>query len=191
MSFQRSPETTSGTVTTWIPLTTAAPSSGIDDCSAARYAAYNQPTQHELTAFDPFLSTVISVKFATRCFESEATSWWDVVRHPQTGYNQLVTVTSLGPIVCPGGYTTAATSLAGDRTHVACCPSYVLNAAINRRDVLIESQWICNSRSWDNKRRLRTVQIESGGRQCNQLLHNNQRFDIRCLAPDGVSSCYG
>jgi hypothetical protein len=123
MSFQRTPETTSGTATTWIPLTTAAPSSAIDDCSAARYSAINQTSQHQLTAFDPFFPTIIQTDFKTRCFGLEATSWWDVVRYPKTGDNKVVSVTSLGPLVCPGGYTTAATSPAGDRTHVACCPS--------------------------------------------------------------------
>lgn len=110
-------ETTSGIVTSWLPLTTS-----FSAPSACFTGIYSQAAQAGIEAgpgklvFDPFANP------STACFLQQVTQWWD--QSTTSPYATAGTVTSLGPFECPGGYTTAFTtenSLAS--TQIACCPS--------------------------------------------------------------------
>ena len=106
-------ETHSGTTTSWISLITAPP---IDPrCSNHLYSP--DDTYHTLVAFDPHLEATANMT----CLPREADKWYMQKILPfgaRTG-----TVTSLGPIICPNGYTTASTSRKDvTSTMIFCCP---------------------------------------------------------------------
>ncbi|KAH8800708.1 hypothetical protein F5884DRAFT_713698 [Xylogone sp. PMI_703] len=112
------PETNGGIVTSWLPLTSAWPS--IAECATG--GIYSQIGVNGALAIadDPFYG--ISIDGSLTCLPPFATSWWD-----QSILTPLLTRTSLGPVVCPGGYTTATTSVVNDlSTFVGCCPSGTL-----------------------------------------------------------------
>jgi hypothetical protein len=107
-------ETHSGTATSWIPLITAPP---IDRrCGDHLYSP--DDTYHTLVAFDPHLEATANIT----CLPREAAKWYMQKNLPfgaKTG-----TVTSLGPMICPNGYTTASRSRKDVRsTMIFCCPS--------------------------------------------------------------------
>jgi hypothetical protein len=109
------PETNGGIVTSWLPITSAWPS--IPECATG--GIYSQLGGNGALAIadDPYYG--ISIDTALTCLPPVATSWWD-----QSSATPLLTHISLGPIVCPGGYTTATTSAVNDiSTFIACCPS--------------------------------------------------------------------
>lgn len=108
------PETNDGIVTSWLPLTTAWPS--ISQCDTALYNIGPDPV-FSLVAYDPFFGLHVDTRLT--CLPPAATTWW---------YSQnqtpLLTVTSIGPVICPEAYTTASTSDGGSgSTLVMCCPS--------------------------------------------------------------------
>jgi hypothetical protein len=107
-------ETHSGTTTSWISLITAPP---IDTrCSNHLYSP--DDTYHTLVAFDPHLEAISNIT----CLPREAAEWYTQKILPfgaTTG-----TVTSLGPMICPKGYTTASQSRKDvTSTMIFCCPS--------------------------------------------------------------------
>lgn len=109
------PETNGGLVTSWLPITSAWPS--IAECATG--GIYSQIGSNGALAIadDPYYG--VSIDTSLTCLPPVATSWWS-----QTTATPLLTRISLGPIVCPGGYTTAITSAVNDiSTFVACCPS--------------------------------------------------------------------
>lgn len=104
------PVTNAGIVTSWLPITTAWPSSAA--CSTLVWEGY-PPYQ---VIYDPGYG--ISVDLSLKCLPPAATTWWE-----QDHSNLGTTSFSLGPIVCPQAYTTASTSVQDSSTFVACCPS--------------------------------------------------------------------
>ncbi|RDW60259.1 hypothetical protein BP5796_11865 [Coleophoma crateriformis] len=117
MTTTHPPETNSGVVTSWLPVTTAWPS--VSQCSSEIYSQIPFGTNGGALAiaFDPYYAQSIDSRIT--CLPPAATLWWD-----QTQQIPAQTVTSLGPFVCPGLYTTASTSnVNGLSTFIACCPS--------------------------------------------------------------------
>lgn len=117
------PETNSGIVTSWLPLTTPFPYNSNGACSLGSWASSgNGPDRDSIAlAFDP--DSNYANQFANNCLPTEVTKWWN--QRATTGHGGLATQYSIGPIVCPEIYTTATTSdLGGGSTQVACCPSY-------------------------------------------------------------------
>ena len=103
-------ETAAGTVTSWLPVTTAwsAPAA----CSSLVWEGYPP----YLAVNDPGYG--IYVDPGVRCLPSAATQWWE-----QNHNNYGSTTFSLGPITCPMTYTTVTTSVQDSSTFIACCPS--------------------------------------------------------------------
>lgn len=111
------PETNSGIVTSWLAVASAWPA--VPQCSTEIYSQIGTGDGLAAIAFDPVFGESISTQVT--CLPPFATSWWN-----QQAQTPLQTVTSIGPLVCPQLYTTAATSaLNSASTFVACCPSYV------------------------------------------------------------------
>jgi hypothetical protein len=108
-------ETNSGTVTTWLPLST--PWLSIQACSSQIYAQ-RAGLGANLIAFDPLYGLEISAS-AIPCLPSEVTAWY-----LQAQTNSLTT-TLLGPtFVCPGAYSAVETILVNSKTQqILCCPS--------------------------------------------------------------------
>lgn len=110
----RTAETRTGTITSWLSLITSPP---IDPrCSDHLYDPDGE--HHTMIAFDPRLEVVANMT----CLPREAAEWYTQKNLPfgaTTG-----TVTSLGPMSCPNGYTTASTRKKDlTSTMVFCCPS--------------------------------------------------------------------
>ncbi|KAJ6259078.1 hypothetical protein Dda_5975 [Drechslerella dactyloides] len=107
------PETSEGTVTSWIPLETAFPSSS--GCESIFWSA-----QGTLAAWDPNYG--IFVNTSVKCIPPAATTWWGQAILGQNSLTRL----SLGPITCPSAYKTVTTinvaNIGGTSTFVACCP---------------------------------------------------------------------
>jgi hypothetical protein len=109
------PETHGGTVTSWVPVGTAYPSSS--GCESLFWSV----VQGTLAAWDPGYG--LSVDTNVKCVPPAETTWWNQVR---LGVNTLTRL-SLGPITCPSAYSTVTTSIGTNTssTFVACCPPYV------------------------------------------------------------------
>ncbi|KAH8601787.1 hypothetical protein B0O99DRAFT_680907 [Bisporella sp. PMI_857] len=108
-------ETNSGTVTSWIPLTTSF--SAEPACSKAIYLQ----RLGNFVAFDPFYVSLSAD--STRCLPFEGTLWWN---QAGTALNNvgLRQTSSIGPVACPAAFTTAFTlEFSDSSTKVACCPS--------------------------------------------------------------------
>jgi hypothetical protein len=115
MAANHPPETNFGTVTSWIPLTTAWPLTTA--CFSSFDCFGDFATGAPIFIFDPLYG--ISVDTAFRCLPPAVTTWWDQQNNGDTG-----TIVSLGPVMCPVAYTTAYTSLVnGQSTLVGCCPT--------------------------------------------------------------------
>lgn len=112
------PETTSGTITSWLPLTSAA------DLQAGCSSAIQWRSGFaEAVAFDPGFGITVD-RFA-RCQPEQVTSWWETNEAALTAL-RVTTRYSIGPIACPEAYTTASTRVKNkSSTEVFCCPSYV------------------------------------------------------------------
>ncbi|KAF7913610.1 uncharacterized protein EAF01_000016 [Botrytis porri] len=108
-----------GAVTTWIPLTTVYPL--IPKCTTELYSPNNLTV---IYAYDPNNN---AEKFATRCWPSEARSWWNQVTSAST-------TISLGPFLCPEAYTVAVTTVVNSGSTLSgCCPSgYALSAIMSQ-----------------------------------------------------------
>jgi hypothetical protein len=109
-----SPETNSGVVTSWLPVSTPWPA--VPQCSAE---IYSQIGGGSAIAFDPFFGQSINGQIT--CLPPAATLWWN-----QVYQTPAQTITSLGPFACPELYTTGTTSALNSlSTFIGCCPSYV------------------------------------------------------------------
>ena len=110
----RTAETHAGTTTSWLSLITSPP---LDPrCSNHLYSP--DGAYHTLIAFDPRLETVANIT----CYPQEAAKWYTQNNLPFGA--TIGRVTSLGPMICPNGYTTASTSRKDvTSTMVFCCPS--------------------------------------------------------------------
>lgn len=121
-AFQtQSPETTSGTVTSWLPLTTNFPLPV--QCSSLIWArlGFTASIHDDAVVFDPGYG--ITVDTAVSCVPEAVTRWWET-EDPSLVVAGLTTRFSIGPLLCPEAYTTAGTSLIDkSRTQVICCPS--------------------------------------------------------------------
>jgi hypothetical protein len=107
-------ETHAGTTTSWLPIITSPP---IDPrCSKHLYSP--DRTYNTLIAFDPRLEDAANMT----CLPREAAEWYR--QRPLPFGATTGTVTSLGPMICPKGYTTASTRKKDvTSTMVFCCPS--------------------------------------------------------------------
>jgi hypothetical protein len=111
--MERPPETNSGTITSWIPLTTAFPSQ--PGCESSLYKFVPET----IAAWDPGYG--LSADRELTCLPKPATTWWLQDLH---GKN-TDTVLSIGPITCPQAYYTATESVKdASSTLIACCPRY-------------------------------------------------------------------
>lgn len=110
----RPPESSTGTVTSWIPLITPY-SMYVEKCSSAFWRWNDDGT---MVAWDPGYG--ISVDTNLRCVPEAATTWWNQeLLGPNTE-----TIVSIGPLTCPDPFTQAATQIEdASRTRIACCPS--------------------------------------------------------------------
>ncbi|ESZ98967.1 hypothetical protein SBOR_0625 [Sclerotinia borealis F-4128] len=113
-------QTSSATITTWLPLSTAWPSTAA--CSSLVVFGSGNDAR-KLFGWDP-LYQVVRDTGSPRCFADEMASWW----------LELSSVTiSLGPnFNCPAAYSTVATSVhSAGVTQVFCCPTdYKLSVLI-------------------------------------------------------------
>ncbi|EPE34386.1 hypothetical protein GLAREA_10080 [Glarea lozoyensis ATCC 20868] len=107
-------ETSTGTVTSWLPIIT--PFSAASVSPGCSYPAVAQTTRSSRwMAYYGWGSQLEA------CLPTEVYKWWQTTSKPTAG---LYTIFSMGPIVCPTGYTTATEiSIAPRRFQVACCPT--------------------------------------------------------------------
>ncbi|KAF7961122.1 hypothetical protein EAE96_000789 [Botrytis aclada] len=105
-------QTSSATITTWLPLSTAWPSTAA--CSSLVYVGSGKDAA-KVFGWDPLYQAVLDTG-SPRCFADEMASWW---LEPSS-----VTI-SLGPTFnCPAAYSTVATSVhSAGLTQVFCCPT--------------------------------------------------------------------
>ncbi|KAF5878472.1 uncharacterized protein Bfra_000638 [Botrytis fragariae] len=102
-------EGTAGVVTTWLPLTTVYPN--VPSCKTELYSPNNLT---HIYAYDPNQN---ALTFATKCWPSEARSWWNQD-------TSAAAITSLGPFLCPEAYTVAVTTVVNSGSTLSgCCPS--------------------------------------------------------------------
>ncbi|CAD6448205.1 e9ba2647-3038-4010-ba97-f684bac53c83 [Sclerotinia trifoliorum] len=102
-------EGSSGVVTTWLPLTTVYPI--VPRCKNEFYSPNNMT---QIFAYDPNQN---ALTFSTKCWPSEARSWWNQE-------TDATAITSLGPFVCPEAYTAVVTEVVNPgSTLTGCCPS--------------------------------------------------------------------
>lgn len=113
-SLYRLPDSSTGTVTSWIPFNTPY-SMHLEDCTSA---FWRWDSDSDLVAWDPGYG--ISVNQNLRCVPKAVTTWW---AQDLLGTN-TETVVSIGPLTCPQAFSQVATHVEDDiRTRVACCPS--------------------------------------------------------------------
>ncbi|KAI3324154.1 hypothetical protein HD806DRAFT_61599 [Xylariaceae sp. AK1471] len=106
-------ETSSGVVTSFIPLTTVFTHSV--DCSS--YFRKNGPS---LVAFDPGYG--LDIDSNVRCVPSAVTTWWEQGLFGESN-DEGHTAVSLGPLMCPDAWATVVSSIKnGISTHAMCCP---------------------------------------------------------------------
>lgn len=102
-----------GTVTSYIPLTTAYSAS--QGCSSS--FRLNGPS---LMAFDPGYG--IDIDTDVVCNPPAVTTWWNQGNLGGGGGSR--TVASIGPLTCPAGFSTVVTSVKDQiSTEAMCCPS--------------------------------------------------------------------
>ncbi|KAH8657209.1 hypothetical protein BGZ60DRAFT_532056 [Tricladium varicosporioides] len=107
-------------VTSWLPLTTPAPSPLPSGCASAfRLELLPGTTSNASTtniiAYDPWYGQAIDTSMRS-CLAWEQTQWW--------AQEKSSTVINLGPFACPAPYTTATQSILNAQTTlVGCCPS--------------------------------------------------------------------
>jgi len=114
------PKSASNTITSWIPLTTEFPF--LEACSTAFIAnlKLNVKSDFPPYAFDPKYS--FRVNPTVKCMPDQAALWWSY--EAKSLVQQGVTTQySLGPVVCPEAYTTAARTILNGYEEVACCPT--------------------------------------------------------------------
>ncbi|KAH7140021.1 hypothetical protein B0J13DRAFT_558795 [Dactylonectria estremocensis] len=109
------PEENGSLVTSWLPMSTAWPSSsGCGDY-------WWKVVESTVAAWDPGYG--LSVDTDLTCQPPQLTAWWNADMSVDVAETQM----SIGPVVCPEAYTTANTQVrvvnGESRTLVACCPS--------------------------------------------------------------------
>lgn len=105
-------ETSDGTVTSFIPLTTVWPSSS----GCASYFRLNGPS---LVAWDPGYGLEIDTN--VRCAPPAVTTWWE--QGALGGGGSEHTAVSIGPLTCPQDFSTVASSVKDNSSTLAmCCP---------------------------------------------------------------------
>jgi hypothetical protein len=110
MATVKLPETNSGVVTSWMPLTTAYPA--VRGCDQLYWSV----VANTVAAWDPGYGLFVA---DSSCLPKAATTWWD---QDKLGKN-TETVMSIGPVTCPQAYYTARTSVKdSSSTLVGCCP---------------------------------------------------------------------
>lgn len=125
MTTTQPAELHNGVWTSWLPVTTAWTSQSA--CNSAVWARYGiQPSNNYWPyIYDPAYGQ--SVANTPTCLPPQATQWWD----GDVTSTGTITRFSLGPIVCPGAYTTVSTSLVSDSsTSVICCPRYFTSVRV-------------------------------------------------------------
>ncbi|KAJ0110164.1 hypothetical protein J7T55_000596 [Diaporthe amygdali] len=111
----RPPDSSAGTVTSWIPLVTPYSLHG-EQCTSA-FWRWN-PAGTSIVGWDPGYGISVDQNF--RCLPEAVTTWWN---QNWLGPN-TETVVSIGPLTCPEAYSVVATHIEDEsRTRVACCPS--------------------------------------------------------------------
>jgi len=126
-------ETTSGVVTSFIPLTTVFTHSS----ACSRYLRLNGDT---LVAFDPGYG--LDIDSNARCVPSAVTTWWEQGRFGNTN-DEDHTAVSLGPMVCPHAWSTVVSSVRDHSSTLAmCCPPGYTLGTINQ----INSIWTCSNK---------------------------------------------
>jgi hypothetical protein len=112
MATAKLPETHSGVVTSWVPITTAYPT--VQGCDSLYWSV----VANTVAAWDPGYGLNVA---DSSCLPRPATTWWNqglLGENPQTKF-------SIGPITCPQAYYTARTSVKdSSSTLVGCCPMY-------------------------------------------------------------------
>ncbi|KAE8353758.1 hypothetical protein BDV28DRAFT_132534 [Aspergillus coremiiformis] len=117
-------ETNGDTVTSFIPLTTAWPSSS----GCASYFRLNGPS---LMAYDPGYGLDIDKNVV--CAPPAVTTWWE--QGLLGGGRAQHTAVSIGPLTCPEDFSTVVSSIKnGSSTLAMCCPSnyYLADATPGR-----------------------------------------------------------
>ncbi|OIW23617.1 hypothetical protein CONLIGDRAFT_637587 [Coniochaeta ligniaria NRRL 30616] len=110
MATAKLPETNSGVVTSWIPITTGYPS--VQGCDKIYWSVDPNP----VAAWDPGYGLLVA---DSSCLPRPVTTWWD----QQFLGTNTDTVLSIGPVTCPQAYYTAKTSVKdSSSTLVGCCP---------------------------------------------------------------------
>lgn len=110
----RPPDSSTGTITSWIPLVTPYSMHG-EDCTSA---FWRWDSDAEIVAWNPGYG--ISVNPDLRCQPEAVTTWW---LQTWLGTN-TETVVSIGPLTCPEAFSQVETHIEDEyRTRVACCPS--------------------------------------------------------------------
>ncbi|KAI1490880.1 hypothetical protein F5X96DRAFT_512519 [Biscogniauxia mediterranea] len=106
-------ETLSGTVTSFIPLTTIfTPTAGCTE-----FFRLNGPS---LVAFDPGYGLDIDID--VRCLPSAVTTWWEQGLFGDAS-DGTHTAVSIGPLICPDKWATVASSIKDSSSTLAmCCP---------------------------------------------------------------------
>jgi hypothetical protein len=104
-----------GIVTSWLPVTSAWPV--IAECATGGIYTQQGGVGAVAIADDPYFG--LNINSSLTCLPPFATLWWG-----ESASVPVLTHTSLGPLVCPGGYTPASTKVINAQsTFVACCPS--------------------------------------------------------------------
>lgn len=107
-------EAHTGTTTSWLPLVTSPPT----DPRCSKHLYNPDGAHYTLIAFDPWLEGAANIT----CLPREAAEWYTQRNLPFGATTGIVT--SLGPMQCPNGYTTASSSKKNAAsTMVFCCPS--------------------------------------------------------------------
>ncbi|KAH7166525.1 hypothetical protein EDB81DRAFT_782397 [Dactylonectria macrodidyma] len=109
------PEENGSLVTSWMPMSTAWPSSsGCGDY-------WWKVVPNTVAAWDPGYGLFVDTDLT--CQPPQLTSWWNADINVDVAKTQM----SIGPVICPEAYTTASTQVrvvnGESRTFVACCPS--------------------------------------------------------------------
>ncbi|KAI0595169.1 hypothetical protein F4775DRAFT_570407 [Biscogniauxia sp. FL1348] len=106
-------ESSSGTVTSFIPLTTTfTPTAGCTDFFRLNGAS--------LVAFDPGYG--LDIDSNVRCLPSAVTTWWEQGRFGDAS-DGAHTAVSIGPLTCPDKWPTVASSVKDSSSTLAmCCP---------------------------------------------------------------------
>lgn len=104
-------ETTSGTTTSWLPLTTVYPI--VNGCDQL----FRQIPEG-LLGYDPNYGKTIDPRYS--CAPPQATAWWEQLNGNTQTYNGNI---EIGPVTCPQSWRVVQTSIKDSvSTYSMCCP---------------------------------------------------------------------